>query len=286
MHACLQVASSRKGHGAGHTAVPGVRAAAAGERNIEIMRVKRGAHAAAIAAHHAELSDRAGTCAAALDTAARGSGGGGAAAQAATAADGDERDDCEAERLEAAAAQRRNAWSGAAPMGAELASGRFRDDAFYISEERKDRHEEAGFAMVERGHNAIAAEVLDMNAEDSAGLAAQKRKRTVWDPKKKRYVTLQGNEELRFGKRVATGDAQVGTGGKKGGKGGKEEGTGRLYKQWVKQVGSKAAETLGKGVKGGQAPLASRCAFTFSECHALFMSCIANIVRHIWFGSD
>jgi hypothetical protein len=147
--------------------------------------------------------------------------------------------------------ERRTSAAAAAGGLEGLASGRFREEGCFIAAVREDRYEEEGFALRERGQNAeIAAEVLDMHADDMEGLAVQKRrKRTVWDDRKKRYVTLQPDEVVRGGKRVAMGGVK-----KKA-----DERKGQAYKQWVKKVGGKAAERLGKDVKGGQAALAGRC---------------------------
>ena len=207
------------------------------------MRAKRAAHGQRISGHYDELENRA------------------AAAEAANATD-------------SATAQPRRQdtgarFGGAGAHGDEPASGRFREEGFFIAHERGNRHEDSGFAFAERGQNAIAAEVLDLNAEDSAGLAAQKRKRTVWDGRKKRYVTLQADETMKGGKRVATGASKAGA--KK-----EEEKKGQMYKQWVKQVGSKAAESLGKGVKGGHSALAGRC--------ALLPLAPWDAARRTWFG--
>jgi DBP10CT (NUC160) domain len=247
---------SRRGGGAGHAAVPGVRAAPAHERAVEVMRAKRGAHGRAIRAHRSELSDRAGATAAARDLAS------------------DVKDAAEAAGGGAGLAA--DVLSGAGASGAELGTGRFREEGFFIAGERADRHEDAGYAIAERGQSAIAAEVMDLNAEDAEGLAAQQRRRTVWDAKKKRYVTLQAGEEVRAGKRVATGG---GPGSVKGGVGKKarEEGKGRLYKQWVKQVGGKAAEALGKDVKGGHSALADRCAVLASGSKLWFHCCARDV---------
>lgn len=69
-------------------------------------------------------------------------------------------------------------------------TGRFRDESFFLSAERPDRHAEEGYAVEEQGRRALAANVLDLMGEDNAGLLAE-RKHKVWDNKKKRYVTLQ-----------------------------------------------------------------------------------------------
>ena len=147
--------------------------------------------------------------------------------------------------------------AAAAPaLPAELDAGRFRDATFFISAEQKDRHGEEGFALPARGHSAISAAVLDLEAEDTAGMATQKRRR-VWDSKKKRYVTLQQDETVKAGKRVPGKGA--GGSGKQGQQGQQQEQPGRAYQQWQKAVGAKAAAGLGPQTKGGQAALASRC---------------------------
>ena len=69
-------------------------------------------------------------------------------------------------------------------------TGRFRDENFFLSAEKPDRHAEEGYAVADQGRGALAANVLDLTGEDNAGMLAQ-RKRKVWDNKKKRYVTLQ-----------------------------------------------------------------------------------------------
>lgn len=69
-------------------------------------------------------------------------------------------------------------------------TGRFRDESFFLSAEKPDRHSEEGYAVAEQGRSALAANVLELMGEDNAGLLAEK-KRKVWDNKKKRYVTLQ-----------------------------------------------------------------------------------------------
>jgi hypothetical protein len=68
-------------------------------------------------------------------------------------------------------------------------TGRFRDEDFYLSAQRPDRHAEEGYAIAEKGRGALEANVLDLMGEDNAALIERKRK--VWDNKKKRYVTLQ-----------------------------------------------------------------------------------------------
>jgi hypothetical protein len=68
-------------------------------------------------------------------------------------------------------------------------TGRFRDEDFYLSAQRPDRHAEEGYAIAEKGRGALEANVLDLMGEDNAALVERKRK--VWDNKKKRYVTLQ-----------------------------------------------------------------------------------------------
>lgn len=69
-------------------------------------------------------------------------------------------------------------------------TGRFRDESFFLSAERPDRHAEEGYAVAEQGRSALVANVLDLMSEDNAGLLAE-RKQKVWDNKKKRYITLQ-----------------------------------------------------------------------------------------------
>jgi hypothetical protein len=226
----VQVAPGRKGHGAGAHAVPGVRAASEQERRIDIMQVKRSAHARAIQSHHDDLENRAAASAAALNTGAQGV----------------------KEDKVSGCAHAIGSWSGTGAVGAELGAGRFREAGFFIAAENCDKHEESGFALAERGHRAIAAEVMDLNAETSEGLAAQKRRQTVWDVKKKRYVTLQKDEVMKGGKRVTSDRAKRSK---------RDERTGQMYRQWVKQVGGNAGEALGKGVKGGHSALEDRCAF-------------------------
>ena len=230
----LQVASNRSG--AGFSAAPNAHGSSLRDNKSDVMRIKRGAHGGKIRAHREEIENRTEASSAAMEVASssRQQGASGAG------------DNCLDSSLAAAVL------GGAGASGADLAAGRFREEEFFIIGEKGDRHQESGYAMAERGRNAIAAEVLDLNAEDSEGLAAQKRKRTVWDSKKKRYVQLQPGEEMKAGKRIASKEGAA----KKGGKAER----GSMYKQWMKQVGSsKAAESIGKGVKGGHSALSQRC---------------------------
>jgi hypothetical protein len=219
---CTQVAAGRKGEWSGHTAGPVPGAAGGLTQHVGVMKVKRVAHEGSIRSHHDERDNRMATSAAAASMNRERLANGASAAEAAQGA------------------------------SEGLASGRFREEGCFIAAVRGDRHEEEGFALRERGQHArIAAEVLDMNADDMDGMAVQhRRKRTVWDAQKKRYITLQPDEVVRAGKRVTLG-----------GKGKPDAKKGQLYKQWVKNVGGKAAEGLGKDVKGGQAALAGRCGF-------------------------
>jgi DBP10CT (NUC160) domain len=135
--------------------------------------------------------------------------------------------------------------------GPEAASGHFRDEDFFIPTQRGDRHADSGYALDATARNALASAVLDLNAENTDGLANERRRRTVWDDKKKRYVQLQANETMKAGKRVRSNSAK--------GHAVADEKSGEMYRRWVRQVGGKAGESLGKGVSGGASALGGRC---------------------------
>lgn len=258
-HDCnsVQVAANRKGEGAGFCAVPGVRSSTGPGGVVDVMAQKRAAHATSIAAHHSAAVHRAATPSTAT-------------LASAPAADAAPADAPPAAAAAAAAAER--------PLGPIVpdvvgsgGTGRFRDADFFVSAERPDRHAEEGYAVGDRGRGALHANVLDLTGEDGSGTAAGGRK-TVWDNKKKRYVTLQKDETMKAGRRVKVRGAVVKAGGK-GGEAGEGE-AGAIYKKWLKRGGKKAASGAGGSTKGGTSTMGDRCG-TASGCgccrlHACF----------------
>eukprot|EP00892_Ulva_mutabilis_P001571 jgi/Ulvmu1/11414/UM075_0076.1 len=228
-----QVAANRKGEGAGFCAVPGVRSAGV-LGNVVVMAQKRAAHSTSITAHHSAAAHRAAT----------------AASGAVLASDGDP----------AAAAPAAEAAAPQQPLGPIVpdivgsgGTGRFRDAEFFVAAERADRHAEEGYAVGDRGRGALHANVLDLTGEDGAAAGGR---RTVWDNKKKRYVTLQKNEAIKAGKRVKVKGAAGSTGGRGGDNGDGEAGA--IYKKWLKSGGKKAALGSGGGAKGGASAMGDR----------------------------
>ena len=231
------MAANRKGEGAGFSAVPGVRSAGSHDV-VAVMAQKRAAHGTSISTHHSAAVHRAAATSAAVLASAADAG--------AAAAD---------------AAGDAGAGVPAQPLGPIVpdvvgsgGTGRFRDAEFFVSAERADRYAEEGYAVGDRGKGALHANVLDLTGEDGATVGGR---RTVWDNKKKRYVTLQKDETMKAGKRVKVKGGVAKARGKAGEDG--EGEAGAIYKKWLKRGGKKAALGAGGNAKGGASAMGDRC---------------------------
>jgi ATP-dependent RNA helicase DDX54/DBP10 len=266
-----QVASARAGQGAGLAATPGVQAAAPHERRLEVMKLKREAHAAVIRATRDRESHLA-----ALD--GGGGGGGGAAAasgrapargsddeddedddeddedhdQGGYSSPSDDDDDAVAGGGERAGAKRRGAAAApgggaakrrraaAAAGGGEPGGARFKEGGFYLSHLPSGDPTAERFLTVGAG-DALGDAVMDLTAEDAEG--ARKLKQSSawhWDNKSKRYIRLQPGEAVKAGRRVRPD----------GSSGKKKAGPTGQYARWAKKnhlrVGGPASEGAGQ----------------------------------------
>jgi len=134
--------------------------------------------------------------------------------------------------IEQAAMNRRANTSNAAPAGsrgaslppvAPLASGRFRDDGFFLDATPKAGHitdkalsvRSAGGAREGGSGRALAESVMDLLADDADG-AARSRRLVQWDARKRRYVSLHGGDAdaaaRRGNKRMRTESGSLITG--------------------------------------------------------------------------
>jgi len=240
-------AAARAGQGAGASA--GVVFAAGGTtgdaRTADVMRAKRKAHSAAIA------GTRAGAVNDAAIDAARARGPSAATVSALDAPTA-------AARLEAArrAAQlAAEVGDGDFAGGAEDGAGplRFREAGFFVPTVKADAAAEAGFSVGGGGEagglggNALlGGAVLDLMADDEAGMAAGARsgsKRWHWDAKARKYVRLQADESVRAGKRVRAGGASaLATPGSAGSKKRRAE-SGAAYEKWARATRLRVAAT-------------------------------------------
>ncbi|PRW33125.1 DEAD-box ATP-dependent RNA helicase 29 isoform X1 isoform B [Chlorella sorokiniana] len=241
-----EVASARKGQGAGVMAMPGLIAAAPYERKMDVMRQKREAHAAVIAA-----ARRRGEGRGSLATAATGDVSTAAAAAARGAAGdregGEEEEEGGSEGWsdDEAAAQRGAAGSGSDEEAAqrrqqkggggggrkrkaqfvlepEPQQGKYRESGFYVSHTPEDNDTSEKFYGL--GDAGFKDAVMDLTAEDADGMRSQKRAQFHWDKRSKKYVKLQAGEAVKGGKRVKT-EA-----------GGKGKVTTGLYEKWSKKT--------------------------------------------------
>lgn len=238
--------------------MPGVRSSAGPGGLVDVMAQKRAAHATCIAAHHSAAAHRSAigstaVLASALDAAP--------APIAGPAADADPA---------AGTTSPRQHGPIVPDVVGSGGTGRFRDAEFFVSAERPDRHAEEGYAVGDRGRGALHANVLDLTGEGGAAAGGRK---TVWDNKKKRYVTLQRDETMKAGKRVKVKGGVAKVGGKSGDDG--DGDAGAIYKKWLKRGGKKVALGSGGSMKGGASAMGDRCV-PAACCTALWWCCLCG----------
>lgn len=229
-----EVASARAGQGAGLAATPGVLAAAPYERRIEVMKKKREAHAATIAATARRAGD--GNSAGAIVR--------GAAEPPST--DSGSESDKEGAQAQPTTGKRRGGNNtpaggddfllprgaldgGSVPIPGSGPSGRYKEDGFYISHVPSGDPTAERFLAVGSG-DQIRDAVMDLTAEDAEGAAAQRSAAWHWDVKSKRYVKLQKGEVMKAGKRVKAQGGGVAKGKKA------KEAAGQVYEKWAKRT--------------------------------------------------
>ena len=171
-----KVASARAGQGAGMAATPGMLAASAHERNVEVMKMKREAHKDAIESRKKQKKY--------------------------------EEEDIVEDTNAAAVAEVEAAIKAAA---AEPRTGRFRDTSFYLSHEPAAGGRTAEQFLAVGSGDQFRDAVMDLGAEDAEGVAQRKSSAWQWDNKAKRYVKLQKGEVMKAGRRVKTSVKQGAT---------------------------------------------------------------------------
>lgn len=129
---------------------------------------------------------------------------------------------------QAAGKDRRHGKSSAKALIAqgEEEEDRFRDKEYFISSIPPDIHANRGFA-VNPARDGIRAAVMDL-VGDETGDMAKGHRQFHWDKRKKKYVQLQGGEELR-----ATGKRIITESGVKVSK--RKTGASGIYEAWVKK---------------------------------------------------
>ncbi|PSC71287.1 DEAD-box ATP-dependent RNA helicase 29 [Micractinium conductrix] len=235
-----EVAAARKGSGAGVMSTPGIIAAAPYERKMEVMRQKRQAHAAVIAASKARGEHGGRLASAATGDVASGSfGRGEQRSRGEQQEEEEEEEGSEGEQRGAAgsgsdddAAQRRQGGGGgrkrkaAFVLATDPQQGRFRETGFYISHTPEDNDTDEKFYEVADGGFTDAT--MDLTAEDADGMRAQKQQKAsfYWDKSGKKYVKLHPGEKIKAGKRVRTeSGAKAASKGPSG-----------LYEKWSKKT--------------------------------------------------
>lgn len=158
-----EVASARKGEGAGTAATPGIIAAASHERRVDVMKEKRLAHAKVIQKSSNNTFE-------------------------------EQEMICDASSMQAAA---RQSVVLPGPSGS-----RFREKGFFISHMPKDNvdKEVEKFYSIASA-DGLQGAVLDLTAEDASGQRTQ-RANYHWDKRSKNYIKLQPGEMVKAGKRV------------------------------------------------------------------------------------
>ncbi|CAM6101614.1 unnamed protein product [Calypogeia fissa] len=129
-----------------------------------------------------------------------------------------EDEDPEPPRTDAPASKRRKKTGKVLPTS-------FKDEEFYISSIPLNRHSEAGLEVDnaekgEGGPSRMDTEVLDLIADDSAGV--QKQKATYhWDKKSKKYIKLNKGEKVTAAGKIKTESGAKVNAGNRG-----------MYKRW------------------------------------------------------
>ncbi|KAL4420282.1 hypothetical protein ABPG77_005622 [Micractinium sp. CCAP 211/92] len=262
-----EVAAARKGSGAGVMSLPGLVAAAPYERRLEVMKQKRQAHAAVIAAAKARGEHGSRLAGAGAGDVTAGAAGGGEQQQREEGSDGEGY-----QGLEAGAGQRGAAGSSSDEEGAQqqqrsggAASGHKRKRQFVLeAEPQAGRYREAGFFISHTPEENDASEkfydladggfkdaVLDLTAEDADGMRAQSRVQYHWDKRSKKYVKLQAGETVKAGKRLKTESGAKGSKGPTG-----------IYEKWAKKTRLRVA--VG-GSEVGAAQLAAQMKDRFKK---------------------
>lgn len=118
-----------------------------------------------------------------------------------------------------------------APVEADEDS--FRDKEYFISNVPPDLHSNRGFA-VNPSTSKIRSAVMDLVADEAQDMSKGKRQ-FHWDKRKKKYVQLQGGEEVRAsGKRIITeSGAKVSK---------RKAGPSGIYEAWVKKSKTKVGQ--------------------------------------------
>ncbi|CAG9462239.1 unnamed protein product [Pedinophyceae sp. YPF-701] len=140
-------------------------------------------------------------------------------------------------------ARRRRENRGAAELaltvGEELATSRYRDEEFFIPNQRTDRAVEEGYSLRDARADALNDAVLSVAYGDRDASGADGAPQRVgpkgkggytWDKKKRKYVRLQYNEKVTAsGKRVIKNEAGAKVRVKDGD-------AGSMYKLWAKKT--------------------------------------------------
>ncbi|KAL4439981.1 hypothetical protein ABPG75_002982 [Micractinium tetrahymenae] len=234
-----EVAAARKGSGAGVMSLPGLVAAAPYERRLEVMKQKRQAHAAVIAAAKARGEHGGQLAGAGTGDVMAGVAGSDEQPPRDEDSDGEGEEGWEGEGEQRGAAgsgsdeeeaQRRQQGGGGGGGGrkrkrqfvleAEPHQGRFRESGFYISHTPEENDASEKFYGL-----GFKDAVMDLTAEDADGMRAQSRASYHWDKRSKKYVKLQTGEAVKAGKRVKIESGAKGSKGPSG-----------IYKKWAKKT--------------------------------------------------
>lgn len=212
-----QVASARAGQGAGMAATPGMLAAGAHERNVEVMKIKREAHKDAIESkkRHAKYEQEEGT----------------------------------REGKSSALAEVEAVMNEASSVGR---SNRFRDASFYLSHEPAAGGRTAEQFLAVGSGDQFRDAVMDLGAEDAEGAAQRKSSAWQWDNKAKRYVKLQQGEVMKGGRRVKTNVKQGSTKKSKENAGELYKKWSKKTKMVVGGAGNTNADLSGRFKRGGR----------------------------------
>ncbi|KAG9440335.1 hypothetical protein H6P81_020500 [Aristolochia fimbriata] len=127
--------------------------------------------------------------------------------------------------------------------GSKRKAESFKDEEYYISSIPTNQHLEAGLSMKADqnfGSNRFDAAVLDLVADDSAGMQKQKSM-YHWDKRSKKYVKLNNGERVTASGKIKT----------EGGKKVKAEKTG-IYKKWKERSHINISHRGGDGQTEGK----------------------------------
>jgi hypothetical protein len=198
-------------------ATPGMLAAGAHERNVEVMKMKREAHKDAIESKKRQKKY--------------------------------EQEEGAREGKPSALAEVEAVMSVATTEGR---STRFRDATFYLSHEPAAGGRTAEQFMAVGSGDQFRDAVMDLGAEDAEGVAQRKSSAWQWDNKAKRYVKLQQGEVMKAGRRVKTNVKQGSTKKSKENAGELYKKWSKKTKMVVGGAGATNADLSGRFKRGGR----------------------------------